>query len=54
MCFVENGDGSAPAAYGPVAGNLVDLKTIDGHEDIVCGDAEGGGVGGVVVEDVLC
>ena len=54
MCFVTNGDGSAPASYGPVAGNLVDLQTLDRHRDVVCGDVEGGGFGGVVVEDLLC
>ena len=25
VCFVENGDGSAPALHGPVAGKLIDL-----------------------------
>ena len=54
VCFVENGDGSASAAYEPVAGNLADLQTLDRHGDVVCGDVEGGGFGGVVVEDVLC
>ena len=48
MCFVTNGDGSAPASYGPVAGNLVDLQTLDGHGHVVCCDVEGGG-GSVVV-----
>ena len=43
VCFVENGDGSAPASYGQVAGNLVDLQTLGGHGDVVCGDVEGGG-----------
>ena len=55
--FVENGDGSAPASYGPVAGNLVDLQTLqtlDGHGDVVCGDVEGWGFCCVVVEDVSC
>ena len=42
MCFVENGDCSAPASYGPVARNLVDLQTLDGHRDVVCGDVKGG------------
>ena len=42
VCFVENGDGSAPASYGLVAGNLVDLQTLDGHGDVVGGDVEGG------------
>ena len=51
--FVENGDGSAPASNGPVAGDIVDLQTLDGHGDVVCVDVEGGGFGGVVVEDVL-
>ena len=51
--FLENGDGFAPASYGPIAGNLVDLQTLDGHGD-VCGDVEGWGFGGVVVGDVLC
>ena len=54
VCFVENGDDSTPASYGPVAGNLVDLQTLDGHGDVVCGDVEGGGLFGVVVEEVLC
>ena len=54
VCFVENGDGSASASYEPVAGNLADLQTLDRHGDVVCGDVEGGGFGGVVVEDVLC
>ena len=34
MCFVENGDGSAPASYGPVAGNLADPQTFDGNGDV--------------------
>ena len=42
-CFVENGDGSAPPSDGPVAGNLIDLQTVDGHADVVCGDVDGGG-----------
>ena len=54
MCFIDNGDDSAPPSYGPEAGNLVNLQTLDGHGDVVCGDVEGGGFGGVVVEDVLC
>ena len=54
MCFVENGDGSAPAAYGPVAGNLTDLQMLGGCEDVVCADTGRGEFGGVVVEDVLC
>ena len=53
VSFVENGDGSVSASYGPVAGNLVDLQTLDGHGDVVCEDVEGGGFVGVVVEDVL-
>ena len=53
VCFVENGDGSTPASYGPVARDLVDLQTLDGHGDVVCGDVKRGGFGGVVVEDVL-
>ena len=52
--FVENGDGSAPASNGPVAGDIVDLQTLDGHGDVVCGDVEGGGFVGIVVEDVSC
>ena len=54
QCIVENGDDEALASYGAVAGNLVNLQTLDGHGDVVCGDVEGGGFGGVVVEDVLC
>ena len=42
MCFVKNGDDSAPASCGPVAGNLVDHQTLDGHGDVVCGDVKGG------------
>ena len=53
MCSAENGDGSAPASDGPVARDLVDLQTLDGHGDVVCGDVKGGGFGGVVDEDVL-
>ena len=53
MCFVETIDGSAPAPYGPVAKDHVDLQTLDGHADVVCGDVKGGGFGGVAVEDVL-
>ena len=52
-CFVENGDRSAPASYGPVARNLVDFQALDGHGDAVCGDMKRGGGCGVVVEDVL-
>ena len=47
VCLVENCDGSFPASYGPVAGNLVDLLPLNGHGDVVCGDVEGGGFGGV-------
>ena len=53
VCFVENGDGSAPASYGPVARDLFDLQTLDEHGDVVCGDVKWGGFGGVVVADVL-
>ena len=53
VCFVYNRDGSPLASYGPVASDLVDLQTLDRHGDVVCGDVKGGGVGGVVVEDVL-
>ena len=49
VCFVENGGGSAPASYGPVARDLVDVQTLDGHGDVVCGDVKGGGIRGVVV-----
>ena len=42
MCLVENGDGSARASYGPVAGNLVDLQTFDWHGHTVGGHVEGG------------
>ena len=42
MCLVGNGDVSAPASYGPVAANLVNLQTLDGHGDVVCGDVEAG------------
>ena len=42
MCSAENGDGSAPASDGPVARDLVDLQTLDGHGDVVCGDVKGG------------
>ena len=41
VCFVENGDGSAPVSCGPVTGNLVDLHTLDGYGDVVCGDVVG-------------
>ena len=37
MCFLGNGDGSAPASYGPVAGTLVDLQALEGHGNVVCG-----------------
>ena len=50
--FVEICDGCAPPSYGSVAGNLVDLQTLDGHGDVVCGDMEREGFDGVVVEDV--
>ena len=53
VSFLENGDDSAPASYGPVAGNLVDLRTLDGHGGVVCGGVEGGGFGGIVAKDVL-
>ena len=53
VCFIENGDGPAPASYGPVARDLVDLQTLDGHGDVVRGDVKGGRFGGVVVEGVL-
>ena len=38
VCFVENGDDSTTASYGPVTGNLVDPQTLDGHGDVVCGN----------------
>ena len=44
---------SVPASYGPVARDLVDPQTLDGHGDVVCGDVTGGGIGAVVSEDVL-
>ena len=31
MCFVENGDDPAPASSSPVAGNHIDLQTLNGH-----------------------
>ena len=52
VCFVENSDSSAPASYEPVARDLVDLHTLDGHGDVVCGDVKEGRSGGVVFEDV--
>ena len=54
VCFVYNRDGSPLASYGPVASDLVDLQTLDRHGDVVCGDVEGGGFVGIVVEDVSC
>ena len=42
VCFVEIGDGSATASYGPVARDLVDLQTLDEHGDVVCRDVKGG------------
>ena len=53
MGFVENGDGSAPTSCGPVIGNLVELQTLEGHGEFVCGEVKGGGIGVVVVEGVL-
>ena len=44
MCFVENDDGSAPAAYKPMTGNLVNLQTLEGHGAVICGDVEGRGL----------
>ena len=52
VCFVKNDDGSAPATYGPLARNVVDVQTLDGYRD-VRGDVEGGGFGGVAVEEIL-
>ena len=42
MCFVENGNDSAPASDGSVTENLVDLQTLKGHGNVVGGDVEGG------------
>ena len=53
VCSAENGDGSAPASDGPVARDLVDLQTLDGHRGVVCGEVKRGGFGGAVVEDIL-
>ena len=53
MCIVENA-GTASASYGPVAGNLGDLQTSEGHGEVVCCDIEGGEFGCVAVRDVLC
>ena len=50
---LENDVDSAPASYGLVAGNLVDLQMLDGDGDVVCGDVDGGRFGDVVVKDVL-
>ena len=50
--FVENGDDFAPASYGLV-GNIVDLQTLNGHENVVGGDVEGVEFGGVDVDNVL-
>ena len=44
VCFVENDDGSAPAAYKPMTGNLVNLQTLEGHGAVICGDVEGRGL----------
>ena len=54
MCFIDNGDDSAPPSYGPEAGNLVNLQTLDGWGDVVFRNVEGGRFGGVVVKDELC
>ena len=54
VCFVENHDYSAPASYRPVVtGNLIELQTLNGHGNVDGGHVEGGGVCGVVGEDVL-
>ena len=50
--FLAGGDESTPASYGPVAGNLVDLQTLDGHGDVVFGNVDGGGID-VAVKDVV-
>ena len=42
--FVENGDGSAPTSYGPVARDRVDVRTFDGPGDVICSDVQGGGI----------
>lgn len=44
MRFVEKGDDTASASYSyrPLAGNLVDLQTLDGHGNVVFGVVEGG------------
>ena len=54
MGFVEDGDGSAPAAYGSVAGDFLDLQAFDGDGNVVFGDVVRGGFGGVVVENIRC
>ena len=53
VCFVENGDGSARPRTDRWLKDLVDLQTLNGHGDVVCGDVQGVGFGGVVTEDVL-
>ena len=53
MCFVDNGERSAPAAHGPVAGNLVELQTLDGHGHVACDEVERGGFGGAVIKGAL-
>lgn len=35
-------------SYGPVAENILDLQMLDGHGDVIFGDEESGGFGGVV------
>ena len=52
VCFVGNGDDSAPASYGPVAGSLVGLQTLDRHGNVVCDNVEGVELGGYCVSPV--
>ena len=53
LYFVDNGDDPAPAVYGPVAGHLVDLKTLNAQGNVVGVYVEGEGFRGVAVENAL-
>ena len=47
MYLLGNGNASAPASYGPVAGNVVDVQALDRYGDVMFDNVEWGGGGGL-------
>ena len=52
MGVAANGYASTLSAYRAMAGDFLDSQALDSHGNIVPGDVVGGGLVGVVVENV--